>query len=121
MDITNTVAVNAKAIRESKKLTLDAAAELTGVSRSMLAQIEKGDVNPTISVLWKMANGYKVSFTTFVEDQRKDADLIPEREPLLEDEGRTKTISPSPLTSRSSSSAAASSSRRGGASRPSPT
>ena len=90
MDITNTVAVNAKAIRESKKLTLDAAAELTGVSRSMLAQIEKGDVNPTISVLWKMANGYKVSFTTFVEDQRKDADLIPEREPLLEDEGRYK-------------------------------
>lgn len=51
MDVTNIVAMNIKSIRERKKLTLDAAAELTGVSRSMLAQIEKGDVNPTISVL----------------------------------------------------------------------
>ncbi len=40
---------------------------MTGVSRSMLAQIEKGDVNPTISVLWKIANGYRVSFTSLVE------------------------------------------------------
>ena len=88
MDITNTVAVNAKAIRERKKLTLDAAAELTGVSRSMLAQIEKGDVNPTISVLWKMANGYKVSFTTLVEDTRSAAQVHRTGEPLAEDEGR---------------------------------
>ena len=60
MDVTNVVAGNIRAIREQKKLTLDAASALTGVSRSMLAQIEKGDVNPTISVLWKIANGYKV-------------------------------------------------------------
>ena len=63
MDVNNIIALNAKALREQRRLTLDAAAEATGVSRSMLAQIEKGDVNPTISVLWKIANGYKVSFT----------------------------------------------------------
>ena len=57
MDINNIVAENIKQIRNEKKLTLDAAAELTGVSRSMLAQIEKGDVNPTITVLWKIAVG----------------------------------------------------------------
>lgn len=61
MEITSRIAANAKRLREEKKLTLDAAANLTGVSRSMLAQIEKGEVNPTISVLWKIANGYKVS------------------------------------------------------------
>ena len=66
MDVTSTVAANAREIREHKGLTLDRAAALTGVSRSMLAQIEKGEVNPTISVLWKMANGYKVSFTSLV-------------------------------------------------------
>ena len=60
MDVTNLVAVNTRKIREQKKLTLDAAASITGVSRSMLAQIERGEVNPTISVLWKIANGYKV-------------------------------------------------------------
>ena len=49
MEVTGVIAGNAKRFREQRKLTLDAAAALTGVSRSMLAQIEKGDVNPTIS------------------------------------------------------------------------
>lgn len=90
MDVTSVVAVNTKAIREQKKLTLDAAAELTGVSRSMLAQIEKGDVNPTISVLWKIANGYKVSFTSLVEKKTDEVTVIRQTEqvPLKEDEGR---------------------------------
>ena len=68
MEIQEIIARNIKSIREEKKLTLDAAAALTGVSRSMLAQIEKGEVNPTISVIWKIANGYKVSFTSLMED-----------------------------------------------------
>lgn len=90
MDVTSVVAVNIKSIREQKKLTLDAAAELTGVSRSMLAQIEKGDVNPTISVLWKIANGYKVSFTSLVERRRGGVSVIrqADRAPLTEDDGR---------------------------------
>ena len=41
MDITNTIASNTKRIQEQKKLTLDAAATVTGISRRMLAQIEK--------------------------------------------------------------------------------
>ena len=57
MELQKMIGANVKAARERRKLTLDAAALLTGVSRSMLAQIEKGDVNPTISVLWKIANG----------------------------------------------------------------
>ncbi|MBQ4598737.1 MAG: helix-turn-helix transcriptional regulator [Clostridia bacterium] len=90
MDITSAVAQNAKAIREQKKLTLDAAAELTGVSRSMLAQIEKGDVNPTISVLWKIVNGYKITFTELLEEKGSATDLIPcdTVQPLCEDGGR---------------------------------
>ncbi len=90
MDVTSIIAVNVKAIREQKKLTLDAAAELTGVSRSMLAQIEKGDVNPTISVLWKIANGYKVSFTSLVEKKTEGVTVIRQSDqvPLKEDNGR---------------------------------
>ena len=45
MDIVNSIAANTKSIREQKKLTLDAAASVTGVSRSMLARIEKGEVS----------------------------------------------------------------------------
>ena len=90
MDVNGVVAANVRAIREGKRLTLDAAAAATGVSRSMLAQIEKGEVNPTISVLWKIANGYKVSFTSLVEDRRGPVDVRRGREiqPLEEDGGR---------------------------------
>ena len=90
MDVTNLVAVNAKRIREQKRLTLDAAAAATGVSRSMLAQIERGEVNPTISLLWKIANGYKVSFTTLVESQLEAVAVLRcgDVAPLVEDEGR---------------------------------
>lgn len=90
MDITNTIAANTKRIREQKKLTLDAAASLTGVSRSMLAQIEKGEVNPTISVLWKIANGYKVSFTSLVEEKGEAVSVVrlEDMQPLQEDGGR---------------------------------
>lgn len=90
MDITNTIAANTKRVREQKKLTLDAAAAVTGVSRSMLAQIEKGEVNPTVSVLWKIANGYKVSFTSLAEEPGEAVSVIrrADRQPLREDEGR---------------------------------
>lgn len=90
MDVMKIVAHNVKSIREQKNLTLNEASLLTGVSRSMLAQIEKGDVNPTLSVLWKIANGYKVPFTTMLE--KKDDGICVVRqadtEPLQEDSGR---------------------------------
>ena len=90
MELQKILADNVRGIREQKKLTLDAAARLTGVSRSMLAQIEKGEVNPTISVLWKIAGGYKVSFTSLVNSGRRDALVIRASEvtPLAEGDGR---------------------------------
>lgn len=89
MEIQKDVARNIKNIRERKKITLDSAAKLTGVSRSMLAQIEKGEVNPTISILWKIANGYKVSFTSLVNSDASSL-LIRAEDilPLIEDDGR---------------------------------
>ena len=90
MNLQKVIGDNIKAIREQKKLTLDAAAKQTGVSRSMLAQIEKGDVNPTISVLWKMANGYKVSFTSLMDNRMQTPLLVRAEDvaPLIEDDGK---------------------------------
>jgi transcriptional regulator with XRE-family HTH domain len=90
MDINVAVSYNIKKARELKKLTLDAAAAVTGVSRSMLAQIEKGDVNPTISVMWKIANGYKVPFTSLVEKAPERASVIrlEDVSPIIEDSGK---------------------------------
>lgn len=90
VDVKNIVARNVKELRENRKLTLDAAADITGVSRSMLAQIEKGDVNPTISVMWKIANGFKVSFTSLIETDDDSVTVLrrEETEPLSADDGK---------------------------------
>jgi len=90
MDVNKIVSTNLKTIRESKKLSLDQAAKLTGVSKSMLGQIERGDTNPTISVLWKIANGLKVSFTSIIEKAASNAEIIRYEEivPLKEDDGK---------------------------------
>ncbi len=90
MDINKNVSANVKKIRETKGLSLDAASKLTGVSKSMLGQIERGEVNPTISVLWKIANGLKVSFTSLVERHEEGVLVIRNEqiEPLVEDGGK---------------------------------
>lgn len=90
MDINTAVSENVKRLRMEKQLSLDSAARMTGVSKSMLGQIERGEVNPTISVLWKIANGLKVSFTTLVEIKAEAAQLVKADSisPLREDQGR---------------------------------
>ena len=70
MDIKENIAGNLREIRAKKQFTLDEASRLTDVSRSMLSAIEKGDVNPTIFVIWKIANRYKVKFSSIVEEKR---------------------------------------------------
>ena len=89
MDVKETVACNLRRLRDDRKLSLDAAAQLTGVSKSMLGQIERGDVNPTISVLWKIANGLKISFSALLERAEGGTSVVraAEASPLLEDAG----------------------------------
>ena len=43
-----------KAIRKEMNLSLDTAAKLTGVSKAMLGQIERGESTPTVLTLWKI-------------------------------------------------------------------
>ena len=57
-----------KKIRRERALTLDNTAELTGVSKTMLGQIERGVSVPTISVLWKIAKGLQLSFSTLLQN-----------------------------------------------------
>ena len=67
MDIHQAVGLNIQRIRKAQKLSIDRAAELSGVSKSMLGQIERGVVNPTISVLHKLAQGLHVPLEKLIE------------------------------------------------------
>ncbi|MBD0786488.1 helix-turn-helix transcriptional regulator [Vibrio sp. Y2-5] len=58
-----------RTLRAKKELSLDAASKLTGVSKAMLGQIERGESSPTISTLWKIASGLETSFSAFFADE----------------------------------------------------
>ena len=54
-------------IRTSHNLTLDDLSLKSGVSKSMLSQIESESVNPTIATVWKIANGLGIQFQALLE------------------------------------------------------
>ena len=57
-----------KDARRVKGLSLDAVAKLSGVSRSMVSQIERGVSSPTISTLWNLTKALQVDFAGLLED-----------------------------------------------------
>jgi transcriptional regulator with XRE-family HTH domain len=57
-----------KDARRAKGLSLDAVAKLSGVSRSMVSQIERGESSPTISTLWNLTKALQVDFAGLLED-----------------------------------------------------
>ena len=90
--LSHNVAVNLKQIRQSKGMSLGEVAEQTGVSNSMLAQIEKGTANPSLGVLGKITSGLRIEFQTLIDPPREDFCLVSPKEifPTKELEGQYK-------------------------------
>jgi transcriptional regulator with XRE-family HTH domain len=61
-DIHDRLAASLKAARRSKGLSLEAVAKLSGVSRSMVSQIERGESSPTVATLWNLTQALHVDF-----------------------------------------------------------
>lgn len=67
-DIAQSISKHLRKVRKEKGLSLDKAAAVTGVSKAMLGQIERGESSPTIATLWKIATGLECSFSSFLSD-----------------------------------------------------
>ena len=64
-----------KDARKAKGLSLDAISNLSGVSRSMVSQIERGESSPTIATLWNLTRALNVDFAGLM-DQSRGGDRI---------------------------------------------
>ena len=62
-----------KEARREQGLSLDAVAKLSGVSRSMVSQIERGESSPTISTLWNLTRALQVDFAGLLDLGDADA------------------------------------------------
>ncbi|QSO46785.1 helix-turn-helix domain-containing protein [Alicyclobacillus mengziensis] len=72
--------------RVDRGLSLETLASVTGVSKPMLGQIERGVSNPTVATLWKIASGLGVPFTAFIaEGPQVTVARADEMTPLFDD------------------------------------
>jgi len=67
MEIGDIIAYNLKRLRRERNLSLGQLAEIAGVSKVILSQIEKGDSNPTINTIWKITGALGLPYTSLLE------------------------------------------------------
>lgn len=64
----DSIPLNLRHIRAEAGLSLSKAAELTGVSKAMLGQVERGESSPTIATLWKIAKGFHLPLSALIDE-----------------------------------------------------
>ncbi len=75
-DLNQRIAERVSELRSGQALSLDALARKTGVSRSMISVIERGESSPTAVVLEKLAAGLGVPLASLFDGPASDAKTI---------------------------------------------
>ena len=68
-DILTRLPARLKEARRTQGLSLEAVANLSGVSRSMVSQIERGESSPTIATLWNLTRALQVDFAGLLDGE----------------------------------------------------
>jgi rhodanese-related sulfurtransferase/transcriptional regulator with XRE-family HTH domain len=67
---------NLKELRAQRGLSLDQVARLTGLSRSVLGQIELGKTPSSVSVVWRIAQAFGVHFSALLATQAPTTNTV---------------------------------------------
>ena len=88
--IDKNIATNLKRIRKSRNLSLDMLADITGVSKSMLGQIERGESNPTVTTISKIVDGLNVAFEELIYAHEEGVTMVDmaQMSPVKEEKGK---------------------------------
>ncbi|WP_445491260.1 helix-turn-helix domain-containing protein [Niallia sp. 03133] len=80
---------NIENIRKKRGISLDKLAELTGVSKAMLYRIEQGTSQPTVTIVWKIASGLNISFSSLLKESETKISIVQKKEAdITEDNGK---------------------------------
>jgi transcriptional regulator with XRE-family HTH domain len=75
-ELAGRVAAHLREQRKRRDMSLDQLAQLTGVSRAALSQIETRKTNPTIGVLWKIAAGLGIPISDLIGESRTGLSVL---------------------------------------------
>jgi len=70
------VGLTLQQLRQSQGLSLDELSRKAGVSKSMLSQIERNQANPTVAVVWRLANALGVALSELIVGDERSAPAI---------------------------------------------
>jgi len=73
-----------KDLRKRRRITLEALAERSGVSRAMLSKVERGEKNPTLVVAARIAEGFAVTLSGLLgTEERREVIVVPREKRMV--------------------------------------
>lgn len=81
-DVNLRIGARLRELRSEKKLTLEMLSEMTGVSVSMLSEIERGRKSPTLTILNRIKNGLHISLSELFDETRDNDRRVTRREDM---------------------------------------
>jgi len=72
----NYLGARVRQIRKEKGETVKSLAEKTGLSSSLISQVERGKANPSVKTLWNIATTLKVPIGSFFEPLHKNSPVV---------------------------------------------
>lgn len=96
-EISKRLADRLKQARQSRSLSLEALANLSGVSKSMLSQIERGESSPTVASMWNLTKALDIDFSGLLDGSPNERSPIrevirSEQTPIIMSQGKGCTI-----------------------------
>ncbi len=81
-------------IRKKKNLSIEELSKRSGVSKSMLSQIEQGKTNPTVITVWKIARSLDISMEKLMDTEEiKSIEVIRDEDtPIIYSEDKSIII-----------------------------
>lgn len=74
------IAARVRQLRSARAMSLEALSDRSGVSRSMISLIERGETSPTAVVLEKLAAGLNVSLASLFDEPQREARPVARRD-----------------------------------------
>jgi XRE family transcriptional regulator, regulator of sulfur utilization len=74
--INKNIGENLKKIRKARNLTIDELSVSANVSKSMISEIERGIRNPSVTIIWNLANTLKVPLNSFLKEEHQDEPMV---------------------------------------------
>ncbi|WP_166001110.1 XRE family transcriptional regulator [Bacillus sp. Cs-700] len=65
------VGATLRSIRKEREMSLQDLAEVTDVSKLTLGKIERGEANPSLTVIWKIANGLSIPISSLLAEKEE--------------------------------------------------